>query len=496
VAGQFSGWVPIGAEATSSGYDVAWKNTATGLYTVWSTDSNGNFTSNLLRNLSGKNTSLESIETLFKQDLNRDGMIGVPTTIEAFGSTSMVQVGSNYFLGQNGLALKYGGVAYVAGQFSGWVPIGAEATSSGYDVAWKNTATGLYTVWSTDSNGNFTSNILSNVSQTDASLKSIETSFHQDLNGDGVIGILATPIEAFGSTKLDQVANNYYLDSGSAGSGPLLKYAGAAVVAGQFYPWTPIAVEATAGGYEVAWKLPGTDQYTIWNTDSSGNYLSSPYGNLSGSSTTFKSLESSFQQDLNGDGVIAIAAGQTMELTGASSGVITFAGATGTLKIDHSASFSDPIGGQLAIGDVIDLADITAGANATIGYSGKNSPGTLTVSDGTHTASIALLGNYSLANFTASSDGKGGTSVIDPPLSTDQSGYLPSKQLGVDSVAWLSALDTRLALWSQQMASSFPSSSFDGLGSKLDNSEFGASGLGVQLATPTANSKYLSSLQG
>ena len=53
------------------------------------------------------------------------------------------------------------------------------------------------------------------------------------------------------------------------------------------------------------------------------------------------------------------------------------------------------------------MADITAGANATIGYSGNNSPGTLTVSDGTHTASIALLGNYSLANFTASSDGGG-----------------------------------------------------------------------------------------
>jgi hypothetical protein len=36
---------------------------------------------------------------------------------------------------------------------------------------------------------------------------------------------------------------------------------------------------------------------------------------------------------------------------------------------------------------------------------GHNSPGTLTVSDGIHAASIALLGNYSLANLTASSDG-------------------------------------------------------------------------------------------
>ena len=105
-----------------------------------------------------------------------------------------------------------------------------------------------------------------------------------------------------------------------------------------------------------------------------------------------------------------------MELTHAYSGTISFAGATGTLIIDHASSFSGTISGQLAIGDVIDLADITAGANATIAYSGNNSPGTLTVSDGTHTANIALTGNYSLANFTASSDGHGGTSIVDPPL--------------------------------------------------------------------------------
>jgi Bacterial Ig-like domain len=110
-----------------------------------------------------------------------------------------------------------------------------------------------------------------------------------------------------------------------------------------------------------------------------------------------------------------VSAGETLELASPYSGTISFAGATGTLKIDNSSSFSGTIAGQLVIGDVIDLADITAGASAKISYSGNNSPGTLTVSDGTHTASIALEGNYSLANFTASSDGHGGTAVVDPP---------------------------------------------------------------------------------
>ena len=41
--------------------------------------------------------------------------------------------------------------------------------------------------------------------------------------------------------------------------------------------------------------------------------------------------------------------------------------------------------------------------------------GILSVSDGTHTANIALLGNYMASSFVASSDGHGGTSVVDPP---------------------------------------------------------------------------------
>ena len=81
-------------------------------------------------------------------------------------------------------------------------------------------------------------------------------------------------IEAIGSTSLVEVGNNFFLDSISSGSGPSLKYGGADVVAGQFGAWTPIGAEQTASGYEVAWKVPGADQYTVWTTDSSGNYIS------------------------------------------------------------------------------------------------------------------------------------------------------------------------------------------------------------------------------
>jgi hypothetical protein len=36
------------------------------------------------------------------------------------------------------------------------------------------------------------------------------------------------------------------------------------------------------------------------------------------------------------------------------------------------------------------------------------------VTDGTHTARVALKGNYTTSSFTASSDGHGGTLVVDP----------------------------------------------------------------------------------
>ena len=65
----------------------------------------------------------------------------------------------------------------------------------------------------------------------------------------------------------------------------------------------PIGAAQTATGYEVAWQLTGTNQYTVWTTDSNGNYLSN-IGVVSGTSYALELLETSFQQDLNGDGTI------------------------------------------------------------------------------------------------------------------------------------------------------------------------------------------------
>src|SRR5258705_9681301 len=108
-----------------------------------------------------------------------------------------------------------------------------------------------FSIWNTDSGGNFLS--FSVFSGTSTALESLETSFHQDLNGDGVIGVPAATafaIETLGSTSLVQVGNNYFLHTISSGTGPSLKYAGADVVVGQVNPYTPIAAEQTARSEE------------------------------------------------------------------------------------------------------------------------------------------------------------------------------------------------------------------------------------------------------
>jgi serralysin len=140
------------------------------------------------------------------------------------------------------------------------------------------------------------------VSGSSYALQSLEPSFHQDLNNDGVTGALTTVIEAQGSTSLVQVGNDYFLYPVGGSSGPAVSYNGAPVTVGEFGAWMPIGAEKTASGYEIAWKVAGADQYSVWNTDSSGNMTSNPTGVVSGSSYALQSLEPSFHQDLNNDG--------------------------------------------------------------------------------------------------------------------------------------------------------------------------------------------------
>ncbi|WP_247443973.1 Ig-like domain-containing protein [Bradyrhizobium sp. 197] len=294
--------------------------------------------------------------------------------IESDGATSLVESNGKYYLNGSsgsGPTLKDHGVDFVDGSDHTWAPIGAEKTATGYQVAWKEASTGQYTAWNTDNNGNYlshvsalTSSTSGSVSGTDSGLKSLETSFHQDLNGDGQIGTssASTPtspttptppttgkqIESDGATSLVENNGKYYLN-GSSGSGPTLKNHGVDFVDGSDHTWAPIGAEKTATGYQVAWKEASTGQYTAWNTDDNGNYVShvsaltgsASSGSVSGTDSGLKSLETSFHQDLNGDGQMGTSGAIASSAVSATVPVVSSSGSTSLSSTKTSTTGND-----------------------------------------------------------------------------------------------------------------------------------------------------------
>jgi autotransporter passenger strand-loop-strand repeat protein len=99
----------------------------------------------------------------------------------------------------------------------------------------------------------------------------------------------------------------------------------------------------------------------------------------------------------------------------------------GTLVLDASTSFHGLVAGfgyltaeGLQSGE-IDLRDIGFGTTkknptqVSFTEAASNQSGTLTVSDGVHTANIQLLGQYTASEFVAASDGFGGTAITFMP---------------------------------------------------------------------------------
>ena len=114
--------------------------------------------------------------------------------------------------------------------------------------------------------------------------------------------------------------------------------------------------------------------------------------------------------------------GGTLELaSGAltSGTTVSFTIAGGDLQLDASQSFEGLIADFASphgVTEEIDLRDIGFGSNTKLSFkeTGNHHSGTLTVTDGTHTATLTLLGQYAAGQFHLTSDGAGGTFVTDP----------------------------------------------------------------------------------
>jgi len=112
----------------------------------------------------------------------------------------------------------------------------------------------------------------------------------------------------------------------------------------------------------------------------------------------------------------------TLDFAGAfNENVVFTSGSTGTLELAHSIAYTTGrIQGLSTTGtNALDLADITFTSGVTKAtFTGSATSGVLTVTDGTHTARIGLIGNYVGHTFTTSlGAGGAGTRIVDPAAS-------------------------------------------------------------------------------
>jgi hypothetical protein len=95
---------------------------------------------------------------------------------------------------------------------------------------------------------------------------------------------------------------------------------------------------------------------------------------------------------------------------------VTFVASAGELELADSQHYTGTISGFSKTGaSELDLTDIGYVKGTTqASFAGNTTSGVLTISDGIHTAKIKLAGDYTGSTWTLSSDGHGGTKVVDP----------------------------------------------------------------------------------
>ena len=156
-----------------------------------------------------------------------------------------------------------------------------------------------------------------------------------------------------------------------------------------------------------------TNAGVIENTSTGGTTIASAVDNTGVLTVTAGVL--TVTGAVTGTGKLTIAGG-TADLAGAFTQNVTFSKAAGVLELGKSQTYGGTVTGLSTSGaNSLDLGDIAfASATTKATYAGTTTAGILTVTDGTHTAKIHLAGNYTASTFKVSSDGHGGTTVVDP----------------------------------------------------------------------------------
>jgi hypothetical protein len=168
---------------------------------------------------------------------------------------------------------------------------------------------------------------------------------------------------------------------------------------------------------------------------------------------------------VTGKGTATIAGG-TLHAASSFSQNVTFTGTAGEqLELAQSQGYTGSISGFSRTGATsFDLLDIVFVSASEATFSGTTKGGLLTVTDGTHTAHINLKGNYTGSTWMASSDGHGGTIVVDPKAKALAATTSPSPHAFVAAIASMGA---PAASWAEPAATVLRSASSMLLGPRI-----------------------------
>jgi hypothetical protein len=283
--GELPGWTYLGVEeGTYYAFDLLL--TSEGAYYVFYVDNVGNIAD--FETLS--QADLRSYETDWNQDLDGDGQVGNPpaSVVEEDGDTSLLKNENGYFIGSESRPLLWEGQQL--GELPGWTYLGVEeGTYYAFDLLL--TSEGAYYVFYVDNVGNIAD--FETLSQAD--LRSYETDWNQDLDGDGQVGNPpASVVEEDGDTSLSYSSSEdrYYIDYSIN-----ILYDGSPL--GELPGWTYLGAEMNdGGGYNVILVNNNADEYLNFELDAEGNIIDSAYLDYS----EVRNFEDGFDQDLDGDG--------------------------------------------------------------------------------------------------------------------------------------------------------------------------------------------------
>src|SRR5262249_9422574 len=179
----------------------------------------------------------------------------------------------------------------------------------------------------------------------------------------------------------------------------------------------PTGAEATPGGYEMAWKLAGTSQYSVWLADSNGNMTTNPTGVVAGTSSALRAYEPSFHQDLNGDTVIGSmsladggTAGGSLTITGSFGGSTVGGSGTVTLVGNNASSGGTTVGRGLPLGNSGTVTNDGSVGLAVTDFTNGDAGGSM---------NLAVMGDFMASTFVPPAGQSGGTILSAGPSQPD-----------------------------------------------------------------------------